>query len=172
MAESSIKKAIILSNTGIETFYKVCKMQPVLLKENLLTLPVAMVTFPNHFLFDVINEHTIWLVQAGIPQYWFQYQNWYSFFRHHKIESDELESINLDSLSFGFIIWLATCGISLIVFAIEIGMWQKIINLWTQKWQAEDDNKNKIKKLKVKTKLIHVKPAGNDENFLNKVRKP
>lgn len=163
LSENSTKTAIVVEEKLVNYFYTHCQRKPEFLKENMLTLPVSMVMTANHFMFRVIDDIFGWLVQAGIPQYFHNFYNWYKFIRHQKSKTiEEFKSISLDSLSFGFIIWLAACGVSILVFAFEMGMWHKIKTFWMKKWKADDDN---IKQSQIKPNVIQVSAATDKDNF-------
>ncbi|KAG5666175.1 hypothetical protein PVAND_017684 [Polypedilum vanderplanki] len=126
LSKNNLKNAIIAGKPLVNSYIKLCHQYPLILKETFVTMPMMMTTLLNHYMFDVIDDAIYWLVQAGIPQYWYNYHEWYRFFRHYKVKNyKELESIILNDLSFGFTIWLVACGILILVFLIELRIWPK-----------------------------------------------
>jgi hypothetical protein len=87
------------------------------MKQSFLTSPLG-VRFPrNHFLYKKYDEVMQRLLSAGIPR-----KLWNEFDHIKPVEKDKSEPkvLNVDDLSFGFIIWLFACGISSSIFISEI----------------------------------------------------
>lgn len=96
----------------------------------------------NHFLFDVTKNVVNELIPSGIPQYLYIFHKWIRFSRTSVYKYFKSPKIfNIEDLSFGFVLWLIACGISFIVFVLEMIMWPKVVKSWISKWEAMQKRK-------------------------------
>jgi hypothetical protein len=145
-SRSATKRAMITNQLYISSTSGGCNVDLNPFKEPFFTIPVSMVTTPNHFLFHAINEVMDRIIPAGIPQHWHNFQIWDRYIRNvHMRSLDELQSLTLDDWGFGFVLWLVACGISTIAFLIEIRAWPRVKARWIKKWE----NRNEQKEMKL-----------------------
>ncbi|KAG5672148.1 hypothetical protein PVAND_002301 [Polypedilum vanderplanki] len=157
------KKAMMMTDLSIPLFSKVCSNDPIVLKDSFITLSVAMIVCQNHFLFHVIDDVVEKTIPAGILQHWYDFAKWEKIVRLLKANNREgRRSLSLSEWNFGFVLWSIFCGISTIVFILEMLQWPRIKRKWKIKYDSKD---NKIKKKsqvqKMHPKVVHVKSHSN-----------
>jgi hypothetical protein len=68
--------------------------------------------------------------------------------RREKVRScDDLQSLSLDDWGFGFIIWIVSCGVSTVVFIIEMLTWFHVKAKWAKKCDTKKIRLNQFLKL-------------------------
>jgi hypothetical protein len=150
-SRSATKRAMITNDIHTMSIMSDCNIDLNLLNEPFFTIPVSMITVPNHFLFHAINEVMDRIIPAGIPQHWYNFQMWDRIIRRMKTRIlEDLQSLTLDDWGFGFVLWLVACGISTVAFLIEICAWPRVKARWIKKWE----NKNE----QLEMKLEAIKP--------------
>jgi hypothetical protein len=90
------------------------------LRDNLMTLLLTVSTYPNNFIFPLIDEFVTRTYRSGIPQYLFEYHKWLKLKNFRVEDEDERVVLTMDILGFGFVIFLCACGVSTVVFFIEL----------------------------------------------------
>lgn len=70
-------------------------------------------------LFDIIEDTLQHIIPFGIPQHFSEYHKWVLYGRYDKQTVKGPKVLTLKSLSFGFVLWLAACGISFLGFFME-----------------------------------------------------
>jgi hypothetical protein len=90
----------------------------ILLEQVLLTSQEGFLFGQNHFIFQLTDKIVGELLPSGILQHSRDY-HW--FFAESKETPEELgpQVLRVTDLSFGFVLWLAACGISTAVFVVE-----------------------------------------------------
>jgi hypothetical protein len=161
---------MVIGDFMIVAFSVRCYDDPLFLDKPFITMPVAMVTFPNHFMFQVINEVMEKIIPAGIPQYWYSLQKWERYIKTRvKIRSlEELKSLSLDDDGFGFVIWLVACGVSSAVFLVEMLSWPWVKVKWARNWKIRYGKSGE--KMKMKQPVCLTKPTL-DEEVLNEINR-
>lgn len=73
----------------------------------------------NNFGFPMLKSLFPKLVEAGIPQY---FNSYFKDFELKPLLDDPAEPFvfSIEDLRFGFIVWLVACGVSSVVFMIEV----------------------------------------------------
>ena len=97
----------------------------------------VLFTVRNSFLYKTLNEILEKLIPAGIPQYLIKYHevNLYGSFVPTVVGGPNV--LTIEDLTYGFVLWLGACGVSVAAFLIEIlclfvTIWlKKFIRLWT-----------------------------------------
>jgi hypothetical protein len=149
---------MLINDDVAANFSALCQYDPILLDEPFATLPMTINTFANNFMFHVINEVVTQIIPFGIPLHWNHFHIWNRYTtRTNARMLEELESFKLCDWSFGFIIWCIACGISTIVFIMEMLMWPRVKARWAKKWRIRD-GKTQRKQLR-KNRNILVSPA-------------
>jgi hypothetical protein len=83
------------------------------------TTITALLTYKNSFIYEILNEILQKTIPFGIPQYLMNF-HYLTLFKHYEVSSDKNPKVlTIDDLSFGFVLWLGACGISLIGFLYE-----------------------------------------------------
>ncbi|KAG5676554.1 hypothetical protein PVAND_006379 [Polypedilum vanderplanki] len=139
--DSSLKTAVLLRSEVINNKKIFCQSKILTLDEIPYTSLAGISVNPNHFMLNNFAKVMNRLLEAGIVQNW--HENFtQEYKRILKIESTktakekEPQVLTLEGLSFGFVLWLTACGITIIVFIIEI-----LLNYFKEK----KDRKNFIK---------------------------
>lgn len=82
-------------------------------------IPGAFGMHRNSILYPIFEDVMRKLIPSGIPQY---LPDFHSFLLHGKfvnLDENEPKVLSYDDLSFGFVLWLFACGVSIIGFFIE-----------------------------------------------------
>lgn len=119
MSDSSFKTAITVTKIDHKVIKSYTADAPKLMKESISFEPFGACTYPNNFAFKLIDDTMSRLVEAGIPQFHFNYLMNFDL-RSLLVPSWEPSVFNLSDLEFGFVTWLIACGISIGVFTAEL----------------------------------------------------
>lgn len=95
-------------------------IQGICLKQKLFSYPIGFGTFKNHFMNALIEDTLQLMIPAGIPQYLFEHHRWLKFGKVHVNRKVGPNVLSVDDLSFGFVVWVCCCGISAIIFCVEL----------------------------------------------------
>jgi hypothetical protein len=101
---------------------KISNQSLIELDETLLTTQVGYFFYRNNYMFHLTNRAVGALIPAGIMQNLNEYHFWFTEGKPEAEEDEGPSVLSVTDLSFGFVIWLAACGISTFIFAIE---WSK-----------------------------------------------
>jgi hypothetical protein len=88
---------------------------PLKLEQNILHFPIAFGITKYNFLIRHVNKIIPWLLQAGIIQHLRKSEQ-----VDEVEEIEEVKVLTYGDLEFGFILWLASCGIAALGYLIEI----------------------------------------------------
>jgi hypothetical protein len=81
----------------------------------------------NHFMFEHVAKVTDRLLEAGILNNWYDWHN-KMLYGMWKIDFENGPKVlTVESLSFGFVLWLGACGVSFAAFVGEI-LWKFMTN--------------------------------------------
>ncbi|KAG5671924.1 hypothetical protein PVAND_002092 [Polypedilum vanderplanki] len=116
---ASAKLAFYADNNIMSEFNSLCKCTNLLLQETLFTKQVGLAIEKEHFLYNLIEETLQKIIPFGISQHSADYHKWVLYRGYKEVEKDEPSSYSLADLSFVFILWTITCGISFFVFCYE-----------------------------------------------------
>jgi len=89
------------------------------LKQTIYTLACGLFLVKGHFLNHPINEQLTGLVESGLMDFWIN--NYQKNFPKEE-ESGDPQTLTLQHLYFGFVIWFATTIVAVGVFCMEIVM--------------------------------------------------
>lgn len=131
------KKAFFMEDIQYSTFNTICRGSALKLKgfrED--TTITALLTNKNSFIYEFLDDFLQKTIPFGIPQYLMSF-HYFMLFKHYEVLNvKEPKVLTIDDLSFGFVLWLGACGISLITFLIELFMLKlrriirNLIGLW------------------------------------------
>jgi hypothetical protein len=76
----------------------------------------------NYFLIKALDKVLIWLYNGGILEHVYRLNNLHNFIVTSFEMEKNLKVFSVDDLSFGFLVWLGSCGIAVIAFIIELNM--------------------------------------------------
>jgi hypothetical protein len=96
-----------------------------IMKGSKLTVEVVIPVSRNHFILDPLNHVISRFTPAGIPKYLADYGRWFYHCPLPEEDTDTRRILSLDDLDFGFVLFLAAAGFSLLVFFGEL-LWQQI----------------------------------------------
>jgi hypothetical protein len=85
------------------------------LNQNIISIPISFGITKFTFLLSAANQIIPWFLQAGIIENLNHFDDAAPTF-----EFDEVKVLSLNDLEFGFVLWLAACALSLIIFLLEI----------------------------------------------------
>ena len=74
----------------------------------------------NSILYDSLNEVIEKLNPSGIIQYLINYDSWVTYNKFDTATVKVPRILTFNDLSFGFVLWLIACGISIVGFAVEM----------------------------------------------------
>jgi hypothetical protein len=155
---NATKQTIVMAEEVAANFSALCQYDPNFLDEPFATFLLTINTLANHFMFHVMDEVVTQIIPFGIPLHWYHFHTWNRFVKKTRARMvEELESFKLCDWSFGFIIWGIACGISTIVFIMEMMMWPRVKAKWAEKWSLGDETMRR-KEVR-KTRIILVSPA-------------
>ena len=118
MTDPSLKAAITITKIDYKVIKSFEMNVPKLIKESVLLEPFGTCTYPNNFAFKLIDETMTRLVEAGIPQYHFDYL--LNFELKSLLDPEWEPSIfKLSDLEFGFVTWLMACSVAFGTFVAE-----------------------------------------------------
>lgn len=100
--------------------YDVFKIRGIILKQRFFVTNVGLSLTSNHFMYPLANDVMRNLISGGIAQYLEKYHTDLVYPYYYEEEAKEPIVLNIEDLSFGFVIWLVTSGISFVIFIYEI----------------------------------------------------
>lgn len=119
MSDPSIKTALTLSEFDYLTIKATENFVPDIISEKLSFESYGVCVYRNNFIFEHTKDTMGKIIQAGIPQFLFKYLM--EFDLMPLIDPPSEPSVfKLSDLEFGFVVWLATCGIPILVFIGEL----------------------------------------------------
>jgi hypothetical protein len=101
------------------------KKSHAIMKGSKLTIEIVILMSRNHFILDPLNHVISRFTPAGIPKYLADYGRWYYYRPLPEEDTDTRRVLSLDDLDFGFVLFLAAAGFSLLVFFGEL-LWQQL----------------------------------------------
>ena len=119
MSDTSTKAAITVTENDYKVIKSLESNVPKLLRQSIPLFPFAPCTFPNNFIFKLMNATMICLIEAGIPQYHLNYLMDFDMMALPETPS-EPSILSIYDLEFGFVTWLIACGISIGAFLAEL----------------------------------------------------
>lgn len=94
------------------------KIQPLEMDESLMTLNLGFGFNANNFMYSLTQDVMDKLLPMGIIQHWMDadFLEIYKGFSNVK----QPKVLNVEDLSFGFVLWLLACGLSCGCFLVEV----------------------------------------------------
>jgi hypothetical protein len=86
---------------------------------------------------------------SGLLQYYFAYMQWHRYLKNVTLKENysTAKQFSFNDLSYGFIIWLAACGVSIVAFFLET-FWFLILNLRIMRDLSIENSRENILKLR------------------------
>jgi hypothetical protein len=96
-----------------------CRTKPIVLGELIMRIPSGFQFNTNFILSLVFDEIVKQLIPTGIVQKF--HNDYYEFVHKQRFDYDQKEPkiLQINDLSFGFVLWLGACGLSLSAFLCE-----------------------------------------------------
>lgn len=91
-------------------------------KKEVVKKPQGILILQNNMMFEHLNYFLDLLIPSGIPQHLLDFGLFTTYNHVHYAVVDSRKVLSLEILEFGFVLWLAACFISLIVFLCEARM--------------------------------------------------
>ncbi|KAG5668298.1 hypothetical protein PVAND_016245 [Polypedilum vanderplanki] len=135
IGDKATKTAIVTDERFDMMIKFFCKEEILRIKETVFTVNVGYGLVSFHYLYDSIESTIQWLLQAGIPQFWYELNHWHIYKRIYIPSSPPKDVLTLNDLNYGFNIWLIACAISIFQFFIEVIV-GKITKYRTQKSES------------------------------------
>ncbi|KAL7015192.1 hypothetical protein ACKWTF_016332 [Chironomus riparius] len=118
---SSDKLAFFLPTKLVNSYSSSCHGSLAPIKNfHMNTIPGAFAMTKNSILYPYFEDVMEKLIPSGIPQYLPDFHAFLLYGNYKNLDMETLKVLTLDDLSFGFILWLIACAISMIGFLIEI----------------------------------------------------
>lgn len=121
LSSPSERSAYVLGSWDRIAMKSTFKPKIIEIPEKLMTYASGVGVMKNNFIFPMTDRTVGRLLENGIPQYFLKYLDEVDF---HPTTPDDAETgpkvFELDDLSFGFYVILASCGISFLVFLVEL----------------------------------------------------
>lgn len=73
----------------------------------------------NNFMFQNMDKTMLWIIQGGIPEYFVKFVTETAFW-YRGDDPYEPKVFSLKDLEFGFVTWLVTCAIAIVIFLLEV----------------------------------------------------
>lgn len=121
LANSSARLAFLFEGSQLRIINAVCQGSGVKLQNFRKDMVLMSLSVNQHsFLYNTFNEVMEKIVPAGIPQYLYKFHQ-EQMYKIYEPEADGSPKVlTFDDLSFGFVLWLGTCGVSLAGFLLEL----------------------------------------------------
>lgn len=116
---ASAKIAFFADEHNLNELNSLCHCENIVLKEVLFRYPVGLKIYSVSTTFELLENTLQHIIPFGIPQHLIEFHNWMLYGRLIDPDLNEPQVFTLESLSFGFIIWLVACGISLLGYIME-----------------------------------------------------
>jgi hypothetical protein len=118
---SSAKLAFFLPTKLVNSFSSSCQGSLVAVKNFYMNaIPCSYAMVKNSILYPYFEEVMDKLIPSGIPQYLPDFHAYLLYGNYENSEENFPKILTIDDLSFGFILWLIACGISICGFLGEI----------------------------------------------------
>jgi len=135
--DSSAKLAFFIEDIQYALYDSLCKGSAVRLKNFIgSSFTVAVYTTHRSFIYKHLNLILEKLIPAGIPQHLYELHKFMLFKKYEPIMDSGPKVLTIDDLSFGFVLWLGACGISVAGFVLEMLMFQlrKVLRTFIGLW--------------------------------------
>lgn len=119
LADPLDKVGFVYGTKAVEFQKTIARKLPPYMNLRLLIFHYGIATMRNNFIYKVTENATSYLVDFGIPQYFLKYIN-ENVLKGFPPETREPKKFSWSDLEFGFVIHLICCGISILVFVVEI----------------------------------------------------
>lgn len=152
---ASVKAAGFVDHNDAKCLKLSCPNIPVILKENFVVIPAGIGINKNSYLFSTLEEVLQLTIPAGIPQY--NLLNYESIFykKGERNDDDGPKILFVGDLSFGFVMWLAACGVSFTALVLEIIA--KLVTTIANRNKFSPTNVEGNGKLKINSKIVDLK---------------
>jgi hypothetical protein len=90
------------------------------IEEPFVTFPVPLFLEANSPFHDVVDKAIQWMLNGGIMQYFLNLQIESIIVEKISESLDAPKILNFEDLSYGFVFWLGSCGLSTIFLLLEI----------------------------------------------------
>lgn len=123
---SSEKVAFFADENNLIILNDLCHCENLLLDQVLFRYPMGIEVKQNTHAFDILEETLQLIIPFGIPQHSVNIHKWKWLYKFDP-EQKQPQVFSLESLSFGFVLWLGACGMSFLWFLFEF------LQLWLKK---------------------------------------
>lgn len=117
--DSSEKIAFYADENNLIILNDLCNCENIQLNEVLFRYPMGLELRDGAYIFEIVEETLQLIIPFGIPQHSVELHKW-KWHRKFDAEPKRPQVFTLDSLLFGFVLWLIACEISILWFLIEL----------------------------------------------------
>lgn len=175
LSDTSTKTAIAVKAEYVSLIKHKCHKQPIFLEKGYQEVISGIGLWSRYYLIDKLEIIVNRLTEAGIL---LQQSNFIHFIRFRdwvQVDEKEPQVLTLETLSFGFVLWLISIGIAILIFKLSKSCFVEKIKRWKilkteRQNQFQFKNifkrfysikicKKKKQKKKIRRKVIKVKPA-------------
>jgi hypothetical protein len=89
-------------------------------RDTLITMEAGFAFPKNHFLFRIVDKVTASLLSTGVVQELREYYQGVCYPHSNIPESNDLPVFGFADLSFGFVVWITTVGVAILVLIVEL----------------------------------------------------
>lgn len=114
------KMAFYADDFNMNVLNAACKCINLVLDEELYGDQCLLSLVDKYHLSHLIAKNVERLVSFGILQHRFDYHKWLLLERWEQDIDGDPQVLTVDSLEFGFVIWLSACGICCLQFSVEL----------------------------------------------------
>jgi len=114
------------------------------LSDNFRTSTSGFGFYGGNFFFPIVDKAVQQLTDTGIVN------NWVKTVLQTKIKMEKVKNAKVllvNDLSFGFVIWLVSCGISVVIFACEMIQTIRVSKLTMQAYKNKEIVKKRYRKI-------------------------
>lgn len=119
MTKASSKIGLYLTEKDHRALRVVYKNVPKLIKQQIRDATIGIGTRRSNFMFELVQNVMMPAVEAGIPQNLLKFIL-EAYMQPLEDDPSEPKVFSFDDLSFGFVVWIITCGMAFVVFIIEL----------------------------------------------------
>jgi hypothetical protein len=117
---NSRKKAFFVNRSFHAEANQTVRLSLPRIMNEVFTIPTAFNMIKNNFMISHFEGIQTQLLETGFGKYHAQYAKWLDIKPHVEEKVDSRSIFALKDLEYGFVLWLAACFVSCLVFVYEI----------------------------------------------------
>jgi hypothetical protein len=117
---NSRKKAFFVSRSFHAEANETIELSLPRIMNEVFTIPTAFNMIKNNFMVNHFDGIQMQLLETGFGKYHIEFAKWLNLKPHVEEKVDSRRIFALKDLEYGFVLWLAACFVSFLVFVYEI----------------------------------------------------